>query len=204
MKACSEEIVLYMQEYMDGDLTQDKERVLKEHLQKCQDCQSHFQELKRTEALVKSVSRIAAPAHFTNQVMARLPKEKNIVGVRRWFRHHPMLIAVSVFFVLMAGSLVSGWNDDQKFAFTKKPNIIVENDTVIVPEGEVVDGDLVVKNGNIRIEGQVDGNVTIINGDKYMASAGNVTGNIDEIDEMFEWIWYKMKEGGKKIGQLFK
>lgn len=74
----------------------------------------------------------------------------------------------------------------------------MENDTVIVPEGEVVEGDLVVKNGDLRIEGQVDGNVTIINGDKYMASAGNVTGDIDEIDEVFEWIWYKMKEGGKR------
>jgi len=193
-----------MQDYLDGDLTNEKEQILKEHLQSCSACQTYFQELKRTEALVKSASLTAAPAHFTNHVMARLPKEKNIVGVKRWFRHHPMLIAVSMFLLLMGGSLVSGWTDDQKFAFTKQPNLVVENDTVIVPEGEVIKGDLVVKNGNVRIEGKVDGNVTIINGDKYMASAGNVTGDIEEIDEIFEWVWYKMKEGGKKVGQFIK
>lgn len=204
MKACSDEIVHCMQDYLDGDLTNEKEQKLKEHLQSCPACQTYFHELKRTEALVKSASLNAAPAHFTNHVMARLPKEKNKVVIKRWFRHHPMLIAVSMFLLLMGGSLVSGWTDDQKFAFTKQPNLLVENDTVIVPEGEVVKGDLVVKNGNLRIEGKVDGNVTIINGNKYMASAGNVTGDIEEIDEIFEWIWYKMKEGGKKVSQLIK
>lgn len=193
-----------MHDYLDGDLAQEQEKELKGHLQKCEACQAYFQELKRTEVLVKSVSRLEAPAHFTNQVMARLPKEKKTVGFKRWFRHHPMLVAVSLFLLLMSGALVSGWKSDQQFAFTKKPNLVVEENTVIVPKDEVVEGDLMVKNGNLRIEGEVHGDVTIINGEQFMASAGNVTGEIEEIDAMFEWIWYKMKEGGKKVSQLFK
>ena len=51
-----------------------------------------------------------------------------------------------------------------------------------------------VRNGKLKIEGEVDGNVTVINGEQYMASAGKVTGDIEEINEVFEWIWYHIKE----------
>ncbi|HEY4554074.1 MAG TPA: anti-sigma factor [Bacillaceae bacterium] len=204
MKACPEEIVLYMHEYLDGDLPREHEQALKDHLQKCPACQTHFQELKRTVAYIQSTSHITPSDHFTASVMARLPKERNSAGVQRWLRHHPLLSAASLFIILMAGSIFSMWNDDQKFAFTKQPNLIVENNTVVVPAGEVVEGDLVVKNGNLRVEGEIKGNVTIINGEQYTAHAGNVTGDIKEINEVFEWLWYKMKEGGKKIVTLFE
>lgn len=76
---------------------------------------------------------------------------------------------------------------------------MVKNNTVIVPEGEVVKGDVTVKNGKLIIEGKVDGDVTIVNGEKYTASAGQVTGQIHEINEVFDWIWYKIKSTGKSV-----
>ncbi len=79
--------------------------------------------------------------------MANLPKEKSSAGVKRWFRHHPILVAASLFLILMAGSMFSMWSDDQRFSVTKQSNLVVENTTVIVPEGKVVDGDITVKNG---------------------------------------------------------
>ena len=57
--------------------------------------------------------------------------------------------------------------------------------------GETIEGNVVVQNGDIRIEGEVKGNVTVINGQKYMVKAGNVTGDIEVIDQAFEWMWYK-------------
>lgn len=203
MKACPEEIVLYMQEYLDGDLSREDEQVLKEHLQNCSSCQTHFHELKKTIAYIKSTSHIQVSNDFTANVMAKLPKEKNSVGIKRWFRHHPMLAAASLFLILMAGSVFGIWNDDQKFSVTKQENLVVENNTVIVPKGQVIDGNITIKNGDLRVEGIVNGNVTIINGERYMASAGTVTGDIEEINEMFEWIWYKMKEGSEKLINLF-
>lgn len=79
---------------------------------------------------------------------------------------------------------------------TKQPNLVVEGQTVIVPEGEVVKGDIVVKNGDLIVEGEVDGNVTVING-QYMASSAVVSGRIEEIDEVFEWLWYTIKNSVK-------
>ena len=103
----------------------------------------------------------------------------------------------------MGGSLLSVWSGEQQFSVSKQPNLIVNNNTVIVPEGEVVKGDVVVKNGTLKIEGEVDGNVTIINGEQYRASAGNVTGDIEEINEVFEWIWYHVKSTGKDMLNMF-
>ena len=77
--------------------------------------------------------------------------------------------------------------------------MVVEHDIVILPEGKVITGDVIVRNGNIKIEGSVDGNVTIINGKKYLASAGQVSGDIEEVDEMFEWLWYEIKSATKNM-----
>lgn len=200
---CSESIIEYMHDYLDEEISPENEKKLREHLQECQQCQSHFQELKRTIALVQSTSHIQAPVNFTANVMARLPKEKKQVGVKRWFRQHPMFTAASLFLVLMVGSFITGWNEDHEFSVSKDPNLVIENNTVIVPEGKTVQGDIVVKNGTLKIEGQVKGNVTVINGEKYLASAGQVTGEIEEVNQLFDWIWYHMKKTSKDIVNLF-
>ena len=135
--------------------------------------------------------------------MAKLPKEKRKVGVRRWFMNHPFLTAASLFLVLMIGSIASTWSQDQQFSVSKQPNLIVQNDTVIIPKGEVVNGDVTVRNGKLIIEGEVNGDVTLINGEKYMASAGKVTGEIEEVNQIFEWVWFHIKETGKDVFYVF-
>ncbi|MCA1066290.1 anti-sigma factor [Rossellomorea sp. AcN35-11] len=202
MNPCPEEIIDYMHDYLDGDLNREEEEMLKHHLQECSECQHHFHELKKAIALVQSTSHISASQDFTDKVMARLPKEKKKVGVQRWFRHHPLLTAAALFMFFMTGSFLTSWNDDQDFSFTKNPKLVVQDHTVVVPEGEVLEGDLTVRNGDVKIEGKVTGNVTVINGrvingKQYLASAGSVTGEIHEIDAAFEWLWYQIKKGAK-------
>ncbi len=200
---CPAKIVTYMHEYLDEEISVEHERELRDHIHSCPDCYDHFHQLRKTIALVQSMSHIQAPAGFTEKIMASLPKEKKKVGVQRWLMKHPFLAAASLFIILMAGSLVTAWNADQQFSVSKQSNLIVQNDTVIVPEGEVVKGDVTVRNGNVQIEGKVEGNVTIINGEKYMASAGNVTGDIKEINEVFDWIWYHIQKTGKEVLSIF-
>lgn len=195
---CPDIYTEYMHDYLDEEITPENEIKLREHLLSCADCQNHFQELKKTIALVQSTSHIQAPVNFTTAVMARLPNEKKQVGFKRWFRKHPMVTAASLFLTLMVGSLITGWNEEQEFSVSKNPDLVIENHTVIVPKGKTVNGDIVVKNGDLKIEGQVDGNVTVINGEidgeKYLASAGHVTGEIEEINQLFDWVWYHMKK----------
>ncbi|GGG26640.1 anti-sigma-W factor RsiW [Lysinibacillus alkalisoli] len=193
MGNCPEHIVEYMHDYLDGDISREHEQELKKHLQRCSDCQQHMHELSDTIAFVKSATHVAAPLHFEASVMAKLPKQKHRMGVQKWLRQHPLLIAAAVFCLLMSATLFSSFKDDQQFSVTKQPNLVVDGQTVIVPKGEVVKGDIVVRNGDIVVEGEVDGNITVING-KYMASTAMVTGQIEEINEAFDWLWYKIKK----------
>ncbi|SDN80423.1 anti-sigma factor [Bacillus sp. OK048] len=200
---CEEEIVELMHEYLDEDIDPQNEMILREHLKGCKDCETLFNEFKRTIAVVKGSSRMQAPPNFTANVMARLPKEKKKVGVQRWMRNHPLIAAASLFLVLMMGSIFSTWNQEREFSVSKQENLIVQNDTVIVPEGEVVKGDVIVRNGKLKIEGEVQGNVTVINGEQYLASAGRVTGQIEEVNEVFDWIWYHMKKTAIEVVDIF-
>lgn len=201
---CPEHVIEYMHEYLDDEIPDEHEKILREHLQCCNDCQEYFRELNKSIALVQSTSHIQAPSDFTSKVMAGLPKEKKKTEIQRWFRSHPLLTAASLFLALMTGSILTTWNEEHQFSVSKQPNLVVENDTVIVPEGEVVKGDVVVRNGKVKIEGEVQGNVTVINGEQYMASAGNVTGEITEVNEVFEWIWYHIKKTFKNAANLFE
>ncbi|MEH7331402.1 anti-sigma factor [Neobacillus drentensis] len=200
---CPEHIIDLMHEYLDEEIDQEKERILREHIQSCKECEAIFNELKKTVAFVKSISNMQAPADFTANVLARLPKEKKKVWMGRWLRNHPMLAAASLFLILMVGSLVSTWNQDREFSVSKQKNLVVKNNTVIVPKGEVVKGDVIVRNGTLKIEGEVQGDVTVINGEKYLAFAGHVTGQIDEVNEVFDWIWYHMKRTVQETIEIF-
>ncbi|OCA89325.1 anti-sigma factor [Bacillus sp. FJAT-27225] len=202
---CPDEIISYMHEYLDEDIEREHEQLLKKHLGTCKECQTIFHELEKSVALVKSTAHVHAPEGFTQSVMAKLPKEKKKVGIQRWMKGHPMLTAAAVFLVLMAGSLFSIVdNSGEEFSTTNADQVVIENETVIVPAGKVVRGDLVVKNGDIKIEGEVQGDVTVINGENYLASAGNVTGKIEKVDKTFDLIWYHIKRTATnlfKVGQ---
>jgi anti-sigma factor RsiW len=192
-----------MHEYLDEEIDPANEMILREHLKGCKECETLFNEFKKTIAVVKGTSRMQAPPDFTAKVMASLPREKKKVGMQRWLRNHPLIAAASLFLVLMMGSVLTTWNQEREFSVSKQENLVVQNDTVIVPEGEVVKGDVIVRNGKLKIEGEVQGDVTVINGEKYLASAGHVTGQIEEVNEVFDWIWYHMKKTAFDVIDIF-
>lgn len=201
MTKCPIEVVQYMHEYLDGEIAPEHERELQDHLKTCGDCRQLFDELNGTVTFLNLAEPVEAPEGFAAGVMAGLPQAgpRRKTGAKRWLRQHPMLSAAALFLILMSAALFSSYNTNEQFSVTMQPNLVIEGDTVVVPAGEVVKGDLVVKNGDLRIEGEVDGNVTVIRGEKYMASTAVVTGNIEEIDEVFDWLWYKIKTAFKGL-----
>ena len=203
MSTCPQNYVEYMHDYLDGDISREHEQELKKHLQGCSECQQHMHELSDTVAFIKSATHIMAPPGFEENVMNRLPRRKNTAGIQKWLRKHPIFVAAAVFFLFMGATLLGSYPNDNQFSVTKQPNLIVDGQTVTVPAGEVVKGDIVVKNGNIVIEGEVDGNVTVINGE-YMASTAVVSGQIEEVDQAFEWLWYEMKQIFNGFVSLFE
>lgn len=199
MNTCPEQIVHYMNAYLDGDISHAEEQQLNKHLDTCIECQKLMDDLSLPITFIQRANSVKAPGGFVDGVMARLPKEKSRAGFNRWLRSHPLLAAAAMFLILMSVSMFSSFGNDQNFSVTKQPNLIIEGETVLVPEGETVKGDIVVENGNLRIEGEVEGNVTVIKGSKYMASTAVVTGTSEEIEKVFDWLWYKIKKTVKEI-----
>jgi len=196
---CPDHVIQWMHDYLDGDIAPNDERALREHLQHCHECSHHFNSLKKTVAFIQHASHLVPSADFTAKVMAKLPKEKRRIRVGRWLKSHPFIAAASLFVALMVGSLYTTWNQEQQFSVSTRENVIIQGHTVVVPKGKTVDGDIVVRNGTIKIEGKVNGNVTVIHGEKYLASAGQVTGEVEEINEAFDWIWYNIKSVVKDL-----
>lgn len=202
-------MIQLMHKYLDGDLIKTEEVELQRHLEDCKACQQHFHELKRTITLIQSAEKFEAPSNFAAKVMQNLPTEKKRVRYLRWFKTHPMITAAAIFFILMFTGAMTSFEQDNQLVVSKQENLVIEGDTVIVPEGEIVEGDLLVKNGNLIIYGTVDGDVTLVNGklieddpldnSGLMASVGEVNGEFETVDRVFEWIWYKVKSFAKTI-----
>ncbi|MNO05927.1 Anti-sigma-W factor RsiW [compost metagenome] len=51
-----------------------------------------------------------------------------------------------------------------------------------------------MQNGEARVYGDVEGNVTVIDGSYYQASTAHIAGQVKSIDQTLDWIWYKVTD----------
>ncbi len=197
-------IQVQIHEYLDGDIIREEEQLLKEHLRACTACQQHLLELEKTIALVQSLPRVRIGSNFTDDVMKRLPRERKRKAVFFWIRNHPLVVAASVFLFLMFGSSVLSWYGDERQLqisadATESHSLIIEGDRVVVPEDMVIEGDLIVRHGNIDVQGEVKGNVIAIDGKVLLASTAHISGKHEEINDLLQWMWYKVKSFGVAV-----
>ncbi|MGO4890573.1 zf-HC2 domain-containing protein [Anaerobacillus sp. MEB173] len=203
---CEQKMIALIHKYLDGETSEQERKQLYDHLDHCEECNTHLNQLKKSIAFIQSASHIEAPSNFTESLMGKLPKQKKGPKWKKWMKNHPMLVAASFFVLLMAASVFSVWSDNQQeLTVTGHANLQIDKErgAVIVPSGEVVEGDLVIKNGVLEIEGEVKGNVTIINGEQYLASTGTVSGDIKEINQVLEWVWYHIKDFFVDVFSIF-
>ncbi|MFD1359640.1 zf-HC2 domain-containing protein [Fictibacillus halophilus] len=185
-----------MNKVLDGEATKEEERVFHAHLEECESCKEEYELLLDTlKELQLQNHIIKAPEGFTRAVMAKLPKEKQQMKWKRWMQRHPALTAAAIFMFFMAASVFTSYNQQDLAVVKGEGNLQIKKAerVVVVPAGETIKGDLVVENADVRIEGRVEGDVTVIKGNQYLASAGEVTGHSQEIGQVVEWVWYKLK-----------
>ncbi|MFE1246119.1 zf-HC2 domain-containing protein [Fictibacillus sp. NPDC058756] len=185
-----------MNKVLDGEATKEEERVFHAHLEECESCKEEYELLLDTLKELQLQNHILkAPEGFTQAVMAKLPKEKQQMKWKRWMQRHPALTAAAIFMFFMAASVFTSYNQQDLAVVKGEGNLQIKKAerVVVVPAGETIKGDLVVENADVRIEGKVEGDVTVIKGNQYLASAGEVTGHSQEIGQVVEWVWYKLK-----------
>lgn len=196
--ACSKEMSELLHRVFDGDASEGERHELKEHVNTCSSCRIHYQELRETVGLLSGLGEEEVPSYFTEKVISRLPDRKKTSPATHWFKSHPFMVAAACFLIMMAGYIMSLWHQNSFQADVQgkgQENLVyAENNTVIVPKGKTIKGDLIIKDGNVKIEGKVDGDVVLINSDSLLASAGHVSGKIEEVDQILGWIWYHIKQ----------
>lgn len=194
--ACSKENQASIHKYLDEEMTLLEKKQLEQHILKCETCYSHLRELRKTVAIIQSTSHIEAPSGLSDNVMKQLPKQPKPKQWKNWMRKHPFMIAAATFFLVFVVSLSSAFGGDSKEIVVQGDGQFIvdeERNVVVIPEGESISGDLLVRNGNIEIIGEVTGDITIINGEHLMASTDQVAGDIQEINQMMHWLWYETK-----------
>lgn len=200
-----------MHEYFDGELARDQSAALREHLHVCPACRKTFDAAERTEVYVhaalgydtvKSGDAGGYDAEaLTARIMRGLPGRAKHQAWTRWFRNHPAATAAAIFAVVMLTSFLTAWEQDKELIVrgSDLSAVVIEGDTVIVPEGARVNGDLTVENGKMLVNGEIAGNLTVIDGSVNMASTAKVLGHSREINQALDWIWYKLTS---TVGEL--
>ena len=185
----------YIHEYLDGMLDADREAQLGRHLAECSSCSDRLKALEKTEALVAGLRPIPCPEGMTERILQRIPEPRRPKGWVRWMRRHPGLSVAVVFVLIMAGSMLAQWNQGSMLVVKGNDldGINISGNEVTVPAGVTVDGDLLVENGTLRVEGIVHGNVVVIDG-SLQASTANISGKITKVNQAIDWVWYKIGE----------
>lgn len=186
----------WIHEYLDGDLEAQAQAQLNRHLHECPDCRERLDRLEQTEALLHLV-RVPEPSDgLTERVMLALPRARRRDAVMQWARRHPAASVAAAFVLVMFASVLSLWNGETDLIVrgADLDGIVIQGNTVIVPSGYVVAGDLLVENGQLQIDGQVNGNVTVVDGSWNAASTALIAGQVKSVSEPIDYFWYRIKK----------
>lgn len=188
--------VSLMHDYLDNDLSEPQQLELKKHLLECADCRNYFEKLQQTDMLLFSLTHhdTRPSDDLTDRIMAMLPKPKTQKRWVNWVRNHPAITAAALFLLVMFCSTLSLWNQGNQLVVKtdELEKLVIEGKTVIIPEGQTITGDITIENGKTKVYGQVDGNLTVIDGELFQASTAHISGQVKDIDKAMDWIWYKI------------
>lgn len=170
---------------------------LQAHLADCSSCHTLMDEWIKTEAMIKTMPSSEPSAALAEHVMKHIPS--SMPYRRRWVeraRRRPALTAAVIFLLIMMVS-VFAMNQPHDELVVKGANldqIEIQGNRVVVPEGKIVQGNLIVENGIVEVQGQVDGNVTIIDGKFQLASTASISGKVTNINQWIDRFWYTIYE----------
>ncbi|MCG7410813.1 polymer-forming cytoskeletal protein [Paenibacillus sp. ACRRX] len=192
---CKQAVSL-MHNLLDDDLERSCALDLKEHMLACPACRERFRQLEETEQLLYGFNHRLQPTtdELTERIMSVIPKPKKQSAMFKWVRRHPAITVAAVFVLVMMTSALSMWNADKQLLVKGQQldGVVIQDNKVIVPNGKVVKGDLTIHNGLAEVYGEVEGNVTVVDGKVYQASTAHITGSVQQIDEAMSWIWYQI------------
>lgn len=189
--------ILYMHDYLDGELEGGTAADLKGHITGCPGCRERFHKLEKTGAIVSSLKSVTVPDHITNAwIMQGIPAPARRKVWMKWLRRHPAASVAAVFFLVMMGSFFSLWNNDTQLVVkgSDLEQVVIKGNTVVIPEDRTFQGNLIVENGDIRVDGKINGNLVVIDGSYALASTAQISGEITKVNQAVQWLWYQVNQ----------
>jgi hypothetical protein len=128
--------------------------------------------------------------------MAGLPKQRKRNAWLEWIKHHPAVSVASMFLFVMLTSSLTLWNQDTDMVVkgASLDQVVIQGDTVTVPAGNTVNGNLMVKRGKIIVDGAIKGNLVVIDGSYNLASTAHISGKVKQIDQALDWLWFEVNQ----------
>jgi hypothetical protein len=193
---CKEALYL-THEHLDLGLKNKDLLNLHSHFEQCSSCKTKHQDLLSLEKTVRSIYSSQEHVDLKPKIMSMLPSSKKTKwNTLSWLHNYPGLSVAVLFCMVMFSSFIWIWNQDREFAVktNELDKIIIEGQTIIVPQNQVIEGDIIVHNGNLQVEGEVHGDLIVMDGKILLASTAQFTGQSLEIDQVSQWLWYKSKK----------
>lgn len=188
-----------MHDYLDNDLPEDQALALRSHLETCTSCTLMLREFEQTDMLLMAKMKGALPStsdDVLERIMSELPRQRRKQPWITWIQKHPAMTAAAMFLLVMLFSALSVWRSDNQLIVKGEDldKVQIQGHTVIVPQGTEVAGNLTVENGNTQVYGNIDGNLTVIDGSLYQASTAKIAGDAKTIDQALDWLWYRITD----------
>jgi anti-sigma factor RsiW len=183
-------------DYLDGELEGPQLTELKQHLLACPACREDLDGLEHAEACIRVMPQTAPSEGLARRIMSALPSPSRRTQFKRWIKRHPAASVAVVFIMVMMSSFLTLMDkeDDLMVKGADLEDVIIQGDTVIVPEGRIVNGNLLIEHGKLQVYGSVQGNLTVVDGSIYQASTASIAGQVTSVNQTVDYFWFKVKE----------
>jgi hypothetical protein len=180
-----------MHHHLDGDLSDERMAQLQIHLDGCSDCRERFAQLHKTLACIQYAPDMDSSSDLCQRVMQHLPKVKPLKRFISWFKLYPGKSFASVCGLVVMGAWMMSFDMDKRLVVNipNEDRVVINGEKVHVPQHAVIHGDIYVANGQIQLDGDVEGDLIVMDGQYSMSPSGSVSGDVYEISYSYErWI----------------
>jgi len=186
-----------IQEYLDGEATEEDRRQLSAHLEHCPNCERHFREMSRIAGGLDAFGVVDPGDAFVRDVMRRVGVEKRadreeatgtvggfrwMVAVMAWAKGAAVMALVILAFGMLSIFVPSNSPEARVLSTDPTAYILISGRDVQVPPTSTVRGNLTIVDGNLVIWGKVEGDVRIIRGTVKSSSGATVGGRVVVIE----------------------
>ena len=113
--------------YLEGVASPEERRLIEEHLNSCQECRTHLEDLKKVGELVKDLPEVEPPAWLTQKIMSRVRAEderKRGILRKLFYPLHikvPIEALATVFIAVIAVYVFRAVEPEMKIAYLPAP-----------------------------------------------------------------------------------